>query len=835
MVIDTLPQLFACSIGWGRREALRAVGGFRSRQLSYRDLSRLVLSTACGLRAVGVARGDRLILWGANSPEWVAAFWAAQQLGLPVIPIDPGYSAEFVERVRAETGARILAHDRDVHPGICPCEAELSELAAGPPRPVDFPQISPDDIAEIVFTSGTTKAPRGVVLRHRQICSNLAAMAPDFERYRGWARPLQPIRIFNLLPLGHMFGQAMSLFIPILLGGAAVLTSRTLQPGETVNLIRQQRVSVLVGVPRMLQQLREYLERSGLAPGIETSRTGIPGVLERWVRYRRLHQALGWKFWALVVGGATVSRKEEEFWARVGILLIQGYGLTEASPVVSLNHPLSTRRGSLGRVLRGQEIKLAADGEILVRGSSISTEYVGIGRSTEDGWLHTGDLGEFDTEGRLYFRGRKEEVIVTAEGTNVFPDEVEAALEAQPGIAAACVVGLDSGQGETVHAVLISPESPGRISELVGRANSGLEPHQRVQGWTLWPEPDFPRTSSTLKVRRLLVRNTLLSGAGSGTAKSGVEDPLSELTRSFLQSSDRAQDLDRRLDELGITSLDRVDLLTRLEAGTGVPLDEAEFSRLQTVGEVREWLSTRSERPDIPARRLPMPNWPRRLPWRWIRRAAHRCFRGLIRRQLNPQVAGLEHLAVCRSPVILSANHTSHLDTPLLLASLPAGWGERVVPAVRLEYFAGRFFPSQVRFRDRLRDRGLYFLACLLFQVVPLPQHGTGLSEALQFCEELAARGYSILIFPEGERSTGELGVFKPGAVRLARRLGLPLLPVYLEGSGHVLPPGRWRPRRSPVRVWFGPEYPAPVEPPLPEAAAEFERHYRMWISTLEL
>jgi long-chain acyl-CoA synthetase len=831
--------LFARVSEWERREAIRWIDGRDSRRYTYQELVTRVSAVAALLARYGLSQGDRLVLWAANRPEWVITFWAAQRLGIVVIPVDPGYSPAFLQRIQIQVASRLLVHDRDRSPGICPHEIHTDRVRACTEPESDFPaaypEVAPGEIAEIVFTSGTTREPRGVVLRHHTVCGNLRFMSPEFDRYRPWTRLIQPLRILSLLPLGHMFGQTMSLFVPILLGGSAVLADRALPPWELVEVLRKERVSVLVGVPRMLQQLREYLERDGFACQSPVSGTGVWGILRRWIRYHRLHRALGFKFWAVVAGGATVPHSEEDFWARVGILLIQGYGLTEAGPIVALNHPFSIRRGSVGRILPGQEVRIAADGEILVRGSNISTEYIGMGRQPEEeGWLHTGDLGSIDGEGRLYFLGRKAEVIVTGSGANVYPEDVEAVLEAQAGIRMACVVGRDPGQGEVVHAVFIPDEPPPDLWEIVNRVNQLLEPHQRIQSWGIWPEPDFPRTESTLKVKRIKVKEAVSSVSTMESAQTPEQDGLDELVRLVSDLEQGGQVEAHRLDELGLSSLDRVELLIRLERRAGRRLQEGEFTSLKTVGEVRGWLSDELVR-DRQGRPWPtLSSWPWKFPWAQVRSAFQHLFCHLIQWGLQPEVNGIDYLPAAGTTVVFTANHTSHLDTPVLLACLPVSWRNRLVPAARLEFFEGRFFPERTHRLAQLRDRLLYFLARLLFQILPLPQRSGGMGAVLDHSERLAARGCSVLIFPEGMRRSGEPKGFKPGAVLLARHLGVPLVPVYLEGLSKVLPPHRYWPTQAPVTVWFGPPRLASSANSLEDATSEYETFYRQWWTGLK-
>ena len=213
--------------------------------------------------------------------------------------------------------------------------------------------------------------------------------------------------------------------------------------------------------------------------------TSIPA---RWWRYRRVHRAFGLKFWAFVVGAAPLPPELEEFWRRMGFAVVQGYGLTETAPIVTLNHPFKTSKGSVGTPIAGVDIRIAEDGEILVRGENVTSGYYGDagGAVAADGWLHTGDIGDRDAQGRLFIKGRKKEMIVTPEGLNVFPEDVERVLDALPGVRESAVVGVTEGAQERVHAVLrLDPGTD--LDAIVRAANAQLEDHQRVRTASVWP------------------------------------------------------------------------------------------------------------------------------------------------------------------------------------------------------------------------------------------------------------------------------------------------------------------------------------------------------------
>ncbi len=256
--------------------------------------------------------------------------------------------------------------------------ADLDWRADGPMP--DVP-ISRDDVTQIIFTSGATAEPKGVVIRHRNVLANIVPVEREVMKYRKYARPFHPLRFLNLLPLSHMFGQSMASSIPPMVRGTVIFT-RSFNPHDVVSLIHRRRISVLVCVPKILSVLREHVVR--VFP--ETAEPPPPGtsIPGRWWRYRRVHRAFGLKFWAFVVGAAPLPPDIEEFWGRLGFAVIQGYGLTETAPIVTLNHPFKTSKGSVGTPIAGVEVRIAEDGEILVRGENVTSGYFEPGSGTRD-------------------------------------------------------------------------------------------------------------------------------------------------------------------------------------------------------------------------------------------------------------------------------------------------------------------------------------------------------------------------------------------------------------------------------------------------------------------
>ncbi|HEY3835324.1 MAG TPA: 1-acyl-sn-glycerol-3-phosphate acyltransferase, partial [Bryobacteraceae bacterium] len=477
-----------------------------------------------------------------------------------------------------------------------------------------------------------------------------------------------------------------------------------------------------------------------------------------------------------------------------GYLVIQGYGLTETAPIVSLNHPFHASKGSVGKAIAGVEIQIAPDGEILVRGENVTKGYYGTAGTVEtaDGWLHTGDIGSLDEKGHLHIRGRKKEMIVTPEGLNVFPEDIERVLNRQAGVRDSAVVGE-----HRPHAVLVL--EPGADPAAVVRdTNAVLEPHQQIRDWTVWTEDKLPRTEGTSKLKRREIQDRLAGNRVEGKAQGsgdGLQDVLSRLTH-------RAVNADTTLDELGLSSLERVELMTRLEGSSG-EVSEATFAQARTVGDLRRL----AERPSGRALEgITFPEWSRRLGPRALRRISLPFFLlPLARIFIHLRVSGRERLAGVQGPVLFASNHQSHMDLPAILAALPSNYRYRVGTAMSREFFAKYFHPEGRSLGERFHYGLLYYLACLVFNAFPLPQREAGARDSLRYMGELAAEGWSLLIFPEGAiTETGAMRPFQPGVGLIAVKTGLPVVPVRLVGLNKVLHRSRRFPTPGRVEVHFG-------------------------------
>ena len=812
-------------------------GGYRSYTWSYDEIRRAALGFAARLRGFGVAPGDRVVLWGENRAEWIVAFWGCLLARAVAVPIDLRASPALVERVVGIVSAPLVVAGGDLRPppldgvALWALDELLGDAAAAPGGPEgqarDTPGATADptadppgggDLAEIIFTSGATAEPKGVRITHANVLANIVPVEREVRKYWRYGRPFFPIRFLNLLPLSHMFGQAMATFVPPMLEGVTVFM-RGYNPADIVRRIRTRRVSVLVCVPRILGVLRDYVVH--VAPEAAAPPDRPEHVARRWWRYRRVHRLFGYKFWSFVVGAAPLDPEVEAFWSRLGFLVIQGYGLTETAPIVTLNHPFRTRRGSVGKPIAGIEVAIADDGEILVRGGNVTSGYYNAPEATaaafRDGWFHTGDVGALDADGRLSVHGRKKEMIVTPDGLNVFPDDVERAVLEVAGVRDAGVVAGGAAGREHVHAILLL-DAGADAAAAVREANARLEEHQRIRAFSVWPGPALPRTDGTRKLKRRELKrwveggDTAATKDGAGGGDGSVEEVLSRFAHG------RAITGATTLEELGLGSLERIELALALERRFDCTVDEAALAPLATVDDLRALLAgepgeplgrpaTTAPLPDAGAEAtLTFPTWSRHPAARAFRRPAlaafllplTRCFAWI-------RVEGLDRLARAPDPVLYAANHQSVMDGPVILAALPPDRRYRVATVAGREWFAPHFHPQRHPRGRRFATSLAYYLGVLCFNVAPLPQREAGAREAMRHLGTLLGQGSSVLIFPEGvRRETGRIDAFQPGVGMLASRMRTPVVPVRIDGVDRVLPVGaRWaRPGR--VRVAFG-------------------------------
>lgn len=857
--------------------------GYRRETWTYQRLAGESVLRALQLKEHGVRTGDRVLLWGPNSAEWVAAFWGCLLRGAVAVPLDDSSTPDFVSRVAADAAIKFAFASRS-KPPLIPAvptlfledfpgaSVESNELAghgnakAGLGTAIsglrDEP-ITRSHVAQILFTSGTTSEPRGVVLTHGNFLANLEPLEKGIAEYQRYERWFHPLRFVSVVPLSHVFGQFMALFVPPLIG-ATVVFENSQQPSEILRALKCERATALIAVPRMLDALRNSVEREIDARGWRAWFSSAyvaashESFLRRAWRFRRLHRRLGWNFWAFISGGAALSPETEEFFKRIAYAVVQGYGMTETASLISLNHPFRAAQGSVGKILPGREFRLAEDGEILVRGENVSSGYwekgaLRQGIEESGGWLRTGDLGELDAQGNLHFRGRKKNVIVTPAGLNIYPEDLEAALNHQPAIREAVVIPLQIGDNAEPCALLlvqsnvipsvapapfagaesrdrgnaVSPPPSMESSSIdsaipiaraaIDAANSTLADYQRIRRWLVWPDLDFPRTPTGKPRLSVLAARAaeLLRAPATSTSESSTSFTSSTSFPSSLKD---------------LSSLDRVELLSSLEHRYNVELNETQFANAQSFADIQNLLAQ-------PSARRSDYVYPR-----WTQRAPVRLFRLLIYYALtwpatlllgHPRIRGREHLTDLKGPALFVANHTTRrADIGLILYSLPARFRHRLATAMGGEMLREfRHPPREWFFAKRWLWQLSYFLVVSLFNVFPLPQL-SGFRQSFRFAGESADRGYSLLVFPEGivnDRDTPDMVPFQPGIGLLAQNLRLPIVPMRLDGVWQMKQQHRRLARPGELTIHIG----APVTFPPDTPPAEIASHLQSLVRSL--
>jgi long-chain acyl-CoA synthetase len=579
--------------------------------------------------------------------------------------------------------------------------------------------------------------------------------------------------------------------------------------------------------------------------------------LRRAWRFRRIHRRFGWKFWAFISGGAALTPETEEFFRRIGYAVVQGYGMTETASLISLNHPFRGAQGSIGKVLPGREFRLAEDGEILVRGDNVSAGYWrdgGVQAAGGEAWLPTGDVGEFDAEGNLKFRGRKKNVIVTPAGLNIYPGDLEQALRLQAGVKDCVVVAIERSGNAEPCAVLLMQEDHVDASvptnsanetaaHSIENANASLAEYQRMRSWVVWPDTDFPRTPTgkprlgaiTVAAMQMLASNGASANAPSSTGPRA--DELTSLLQKFsaARGSTQSDSVPNRPrpsapgqqleSQLNLSSLDRVELMSALEERYQIELNETQFAQAKTAADIEKLLESPS------ARRTDFvyPLWTLSAPMRWIRLAVYYLLVWPATQFFgHPRIVGRDYLRELRGPVLVVSNHiTRRDDTGLIMAALPARYRHILATAVGGETLQTmRHPPNEWFFVKRWTYRIGYWLMTALFTTFPLPQN-SGFRESFRFAGTAIDRGYSVLVFPEGqtnESETGEMAHFQSGIGLLAENLDVPIVPMRLDGVWKMRREGRRVARRGEIVVRIGSSVRFPPGTPPEEIAGKLRQ-----------
>lgn len=780
---------------------------FRKFALSYEELHVKIHKITSAFENLGLKEGDRVLFWGINSPDWAASYLACLLKKLIAVPMDVRGSAAFTEKIYGFTEASIVLCDRVKEKelqGVRPLSFETLSAEAGRLefREVSPPAVRPSDSAVILFTSGTTGQPKGVVLTHENIVTNVEALNASVPGFG------EKDRCLSLLPLSHIFEQTAGFWLP-LRRRIPITYLQTLKASFILKSLEEDGITISAVVPRVLRLIQGGILREVKRAGREKAFQGLLAFSDFVpCRCRRLlFPALAKKFGGLkyfVSGGATLEPELERFWERLGIGILQGYGLSETSPVISCNFPQARRFGSIGKVVPGVEIRLTEDKEIWVRGASVFRGYYKSQELTREAfageWFKTGDLGELDRDGFLWFKGRKKEMIATEEGLKVYPQDIEAELHKIPGVKESCVFGLDRDGRQVIHAVLLLEDRALDTKRVIERANALLSDHQKIQSASVWADDDFPRTS-TMKVRKNEVIATLRGEKVPRAELSGTEKDaprLYAMVSALSGVKPESMTASSRLgNELGLASLDRMELAAMIEEEYGLALGDELLAPETSLGEIEKMI----EAGKVPRWEKNIPRWPVH-PWMLALRAPiqNTVMFPLLRHYCRIKTEGAGNLEGLKGPAIFVSNHESYFDGPAILAALPPEIRERTAIAAWKEFFE----PETGSFFFRSFRRFFFYVCAAVADIYVFPQT-RGFRKSYEHTGWLIDAGFNILIFPEGERSlTGEMLPFRPGIDRMVRTMKIPVVPVRLKGLYEIFPRHKKFPARGKVVCRFG-------------------------------
>ncbi|MBI5654264.1 AMP-binding protein [Candidatus Uhrbacteria bacterium] len=785
---------------YGPNLAIEMRPRYRTLRWTYDDLSSKVAALALELERQGVDPGDRVMLYGINSPHWIAGFFAILARGAVVVPLNPQSTPSQLEGIMASCEPKLLLKSRRIPWPAKPLptldiqnvtEAEIIADATRSFRPV---AVEDDALAEIVYTSGTTGAPKGVMLSHANLVSNLNALSK--------AIPLKGTdHLVSIIPLFHMYGQMTSMLYP-LKNGAAVTYLPSLSSKLILETFRHTQATHLSAVPDFLKaimaRLEEKLEKKGLHWLMRSEILAALPMPARRAIFAPIRNKISRTLKIISSGGAPLDPDLEKKWRLLGFELLQGYGLTETSPIIAMNTPREHRPGTVGKPLPGIRTKISAEGELLVRGPNVMGGYFRDEERTKaafsDGWFKTDDGAVFDKHGFLSIFGRRKYMIVGGSGEKVFPEDIEEVLNRLPGVKDSAVVGVKKDGRTVIHAVLLGDEI--NLDQTVAVANEQLARHQRIMAASLWPDADFPR-SATRKVKKEEIINWLkdqTAGTGAEPAEKGAATPLirllAQVTKRELKTIGERT---RIVPDLHLDSLLRIELVGQIEEEFGVEIEEKSITQTTTVEELERMIVVQNGKPPVIAK---YPLWSNRAFWRYVRPLIQSIMLFWWLKMWVPvRVEGEENLNGLNGPVIFMPNHRSYIDPAILLQALPAKIRRDLSIAAGVVVLYKKFKPFA-------------WLTDLVFNSYPFPtEKDENIKPGLEYTGYLLDNGCHVMIFPEGEvlRSNQTMNHLKAGAGVMACEMQATVVPMAIVGVEKLMKPGQIIPRRrAPVTVRIG-------------------------------
>lgn len=733
--------------------------GYRTVSIKSDELYKKVCSLRAYLDSLGIKKGHRIIILGHQSIEWVTLYFACILSGIVVVPLDAYTDKELFEKIHKETQSKAIFLSKSSKISVKKkkvmyLEAIDDYLKKVNVKDIQTIDVSPDHILEIQYTSGTTGDPKGVILTHKNVLTAVQAAVKTINlNFR--------MRFLNMLPLSHVYSQIMGIFLPLYFRYYVFLID-TLQPRKIVSFIRNKRINVAIMVPSILVSLKSELENKCVSCN------------------------LGLQFRIIGVGGATLDTKIEKWWKRKLILVLQGYGMTETSSVIAVNKPLASKTGSVGKIANCVNVKLDQDNEILVKGDNVTSGYykneLKTKESFDNGWFKTGDIGEIKS-GYLYIKERKKDILISEGGLKVYPVDIESILNSIKQVKESCVIQKD----KKIHAVIVLKEKS-NPEEIIKNANERLMSHQKIRSFSIWNESELPKTPIG-KIKKFVVeqyvnnQKKLISVA--------YENKVYDAIHRIL-NPDKKINKNSKLVDLGMDSLKRMELISELEKSFAVEIDELEINQNTKVADIENIIK---EKYQI---KIKFRNWPMNFITTIARSVYIKfLFYPLIRAFTKTEYFGLENIKDIKGPVVFVSNHQSAFDVPLITKNMRLRFAAAADAEVVFGIGTNFFF-------ERILRKMLGYYGMFAYNAYPFGAT-IGTEKSLEFTGEMLDRGYSIILFPEGERTLdGKIHEFKSGIGFIVANMKVDVVPIKINGLFEVLPRGKAIPKFGKTSVIFG-------------------------------
>ncbi len=812
--------------------------GFR-RPISFHEFNDQVLKLSSILRQKFPQPHFKIGLWGENRIEWAAMALATWHAGGILVPLMHIATEQEIQTIVN----RALLDGLFISPKLWPSlGTRLADFNVPSIYSLDFittrdrnlkfeslgdllqqkkttflPKFEDtktlaDDIAVLIFTSGTTGNPKGVMLSHGNILTNILDtidVVPNGEHDR----------FVSVLPLSHMF-ELVGGFTVCHTKGGCISFPDSLKPDDVISELKAQKATALASVPLFFEILDRTIndKLKALSPTMQL----ILGLFKPLVRkypwigkiiFNKVHAVFGGSMKFFMSGGAKIDPDIILRFKSLGIDMFQGYGLTETSPVISISSKNRDKYGSVGKVVDSLKIKLSdevnGEGEICVQGPSVFKGYFEDPFSTaaafSDGWFHTGDVGHFDEERYLFLTGRKKDMIVTPNGKNIYPEEVEYYLKTSPHFSDVTVLGMNTGRGESVHAVIVTTLPEAEVWAEIERLSANLSDYKKVHSLTLTTR-ELPKTA-TKKVRKHLLREMITNGEmgqGAVSAHDFIGTPLDVSNRDEAWLLQRLKLILKREEifkeqslkhDLGLDSLTFMELISTVETHFVIRVEDSEFEKILKVSDLldlkkrgRGSVNLELEKPVAKIQSFDF-HLNNSKSMNFMRPIFNFIFLKIIFKMFFRLSATFDESIWKKRSFILTPNHSSHLDLLTLFAVLPLKLCNSTYAVAADDYF----------FDHPLKS----FVVRLLFNAVPFKRKAR-VEDSFKVCEEILAEGGNLVIFPEGTRSSdGRIHEFKPGVGRLLAGKNSVAIPTYIKGAYDAFPKGASFPSAKPIEVHF--------------------------------